>query len=146
MTERWSHQFWIRMAKHYAEEGSKDPSTKVGAVLVRPDRTPASWGVNGFPMGIADTEDRLNTRELKYELTVHAESNCLLFAREQVAGYTMYTTFAPCVRCAVNIIQAKLARVVFPASENPRWKVDQDKSIALFYEAGIEVVVLDGEE
>jgi len=31
---------------------SKDPSTKVGAVIIRPDRTIASVGYNGFPRGV----------------------------------------------------------------------------------------------
>jgi deoxycytidylate deaminase len=37
-----------------AEGWSKDPSTKVGAVIVRPDLTVASIGYNGFPRGMSD--------------------------------------------------------------------------------------------
>ena len=33
---------------------SKDPSTKVGAVIARPDRTVASMGWNGFARGTSD--------------------------------------------------------------------------------------------
>ena len=33
---------------------SKDPSTKVGSVIVRPDKTIASVGFNGFPKGVPD--------------------------------------------------------------------------------------------
>lgn len=143
MTERWSHQFWLRMAKHYAEEGSKDPSTKVGCVIVRPDRTPASWGVNGFPMGIADTEARLNDRPTKYELTVHAELNSILFATESVKGMTLYSTFAPCIRCAATIVQAGLGRVVFYYSDVERWAAEQKRSTSLFEEGGVEVIAID---
>lgn len=136
---QWNDQFWLEMAKKYAEE-SKDPSTKVGCVIVRPDRTPCSWGTNGFPQGIADTQERLNDRPTKYDLTIHAELNALLFAPERVVGYTIYTTFAPCIRCAANIIQAKLARAVFITSDNPRWKDEQARSVMLMLEAGIEVL------
>jgi dCMP deaminase len=137
----WTDDFWLGMAYKYAQEGSKDPSTKVGCVIVRPNKTPCSWGVNGFPQGIKDTPERLADRTTKNELTVHAELNALLFAAERVAGYTMYTTFAPCIRCAVNVIQAKIAKVVFPPSDNPRWIDEQDRAIALLHEAGVEVVV-----
>lgn len=135
----WGDQFWLEMAAKYAE-GSKDPSTKVGCVIVRPDRTACSWGTNGFPQGVADTPERLNDRPTKYDLTIHAELNALLFASEKVAGYTIYTTFAPCIRCAVNIIQAKLARCVFITSDNPRWQEEQKRSVSLLLEAGIEVL------
>jgi dCMP deaminase len=135
----WSDDFWLGMAQKYADEGSKDPSTKVGCVIVRPDKTACSWGTNGFPNGIADTEERLNTREIKYDLTIHAELNALLFAPERVVGYTLYSTFAPCIRCAVNIIQAKIARVVFSTSPDERWRTSQEQAVALFMEAGIEV-------
>jgi tRNA(Arg) A34 adenosine deaminase TadA len=111
----WTDDFWLGMALEICQEGSKDPSTRVGCVIVRPDKTPCSWGTNGFPQGIADTEERLNDRPTKLELTVHAEMNAFLFAPERVVGYTMYTTFAPCIRCAANIIQAKIARSRPPA-------------------------------
>lgn len=139
----WGDTFWLGMAAKYAAEGSKDPSTKVGCVIVRPDRTPCSWGTNGFPQGIADTPERLNDRPTKYDLTIHAELNALLFASERVAGYTIYTTFAPCIRCAATIVQAKLARCVFRTSDNPRWKDEQARAVALFIEAGIEVYGYD---
>ena len=141
--DRWSDQFWLRMAKHYADEG-KDPSTKVGAVLVRPDRTAASWGVNGFPMGIADTEERLNNRDLKLALTVHAEMNAFAFLRERAIGMTLYSTFAPCfTKCAPVIVQNRVGRVVFYTSDNPRWREEQAKSVDLFSEAGIPVTGID---
>lgn len=49
-------------------EWSKDPSTKVGAVLVRPDRTIAAVGFNGFPRGVLDHPERYEDRPTKYEM------------------------------------------------------------------------------
>ena len=43
---------------------SKDPSTKVGAVIVDDDKRVISIGYNGFPKGIKD-DQRLENRELK---------------------------------------------------------------------------------
>lgn len=143
---KWTDEFWLGMAWKYAQEGSKDPSTKVGCVIVRPDRTPCSWGTNGFPQGIADTPERLNDRPTKIELTIHAEENAFFFAPERVVGYTLYSTFAPCISCAAKIIQNKIARVVFPPAEqsgNLRWIEGQKRSIALFEEAGVEVTIVE---
>lgn len=117
---------------------SKDPSTKVGGIVVRPDLTTASRGYNGFPRRVADTDERLNDRTVKYELVVHAETNALLTAKEPITGYTMYTTFPPCIRCAVSIIQAGISRVVSikPTPEQEeRWGFGRTREI--FTEAGI---------
>ena len=54
---------------------SKDPSSKIAAVIVNDERRILSTGYNGFPRGIADTEERLNDREQKYPRIVHAEMN-----------------------------------------------------------------------
>lgn len=132
-------QFWLEQAIHYASK-SKDPSTKVGCVIVRPDGTMASAGRNGFPRKIADSPERLNNREVKHRLTIHAEMNALHFATESVVGATLYSTFAPCEYCAIHIIQRGITRVVFPyAHINESWLESQNRSLALFEEAGVVV-------
>jgi dCMP deaminase len=117
-------QYFLRIAAVAASK-SKDPSTQVGAVIVRPDRTIVSVGYNGFPRGVADTPERLNDRPTKYSLVVHAEMNAILSARESLNGYTLYTVpFMPCDRCFVHVIQAGIKRVVFPpatSSQQERW-------------------------
>ena len=52
---------YLALAHHIAA-WSRDPSTKVGAVLVRPDHTIASIGYNGFPRGVNDDPARLADR------------------------------------------------------------------------------------
>lgn len=136
--QRWDLSFLVD-AK-VAARRSKDPSTKVGAVVVRPDLTTASQGYNGFPRGIADTAERLNTREIKYDLVVHAETNALLAAKEPLNGCTMYTTFPPCIRCSTSIIQAGITRVVSikPTEEQEaRWEFEKTRD--LLNEAGVEL-------
>ena len=112
-TNKWDLRF-IEMAKHIAQ-WSKDPGTKVGAVIVRPNRTIASVGYNGLPRGISDEESILADRSMKLALTVHAEANAIIHAREPLDGCTIYTwPFQPCSHCAAKIIQAGIQRVVAP--------------------------------
>jgi dCMP deaminase len=123
---------------------SKDPSTQVGAVIVRPDRTIVSVGYNGFPRGVMDTPDRLHDRPTKYSLIVHAEMNAILSARESLNGYTLYTVpFMPCDRCFVHVIQAGIKRVVFPKAtpeQEERWGEAFNRVKALAIETNIELV------
>lgn len=93
---------------------SKDPSTKCGAIIVRPDKTICSTGYNGFARGMKDDPDLYNNREIKYSRIIHAEMSSLCFARENVEGYTLYTVPAPCCdRCCVCMIQAGIKRFVW---------------------------------
>lgn len=135
----WDRRF-LGLCEHVAS-WSKDPSTKVGAVIVRPDRTIASVGYNGFPRGVRDEPNRLSDRETKYALTVHAEMNAILSAAESVQGYTLYTT--PCLscdRCAVHVIQAGIRRCVAPEPTPDmlsRWRDALRRTRALFAEANV---------
>lgn len=88
---------------------SKDPSTKVGAVIVRPDNTIASMGWNGFPRSVPDT---YRDRDHKLLRTVHAELNAILSAREPLHGYSLYVLpLHPCSNCAAAIIQSGIKYV-----------------------------------
>lgn len=116
---KWDKNF-LELAKTVSTF-SKDPSTKVGAVIVDNDNRVISIGYNGFPKGIRD-DNRLDNRDLKYDMVVHAEANALLFANAPVKGCTIYTwPFQPCSRCASLIIQAGVQRVVSVENEETRW-------------------------
>ena len=52
MSDKWDVRF-VELAMHIAN-WSKDPSTKVGCVVVGEDREIRSTGFNGFPRGIKD--------------------------------------------------------------------------------------------
>jgi dCMP deaminase len=125
---------------------SKDPSTRVGAVLVGKDRRDIALGYNGFPPGIADRTDRLNDRDVKLRLTQHAERNVLDNARFDVSGATLYTTFFVCAECAKSVVSRGIARVVCPpAADREPWKSDAEWSQQLLMEAGVRVVRYDKE-
>ncbi|MEC8351943.1 MAG: CMP deaminase, partial [Candidatus Thermoplasmatota archaeon] len=80
MSAKWDIRF-LKLATHISE-WSKDPSTKVGCVVVGPDREIRSTGFNGFPRGIQDSDDRLTNRDLKYPLICHAEENAIMRSEE----------------------------------------------------------------
>lgn len=133
---------YLEMARFIATKFSKDPSTKVGAVITRPDRTVAGIGYNGLPRGVADDE-RLLDRELKYEMTVHAELNAILNCREPLAGYTLYVwPLPPCARCATAIIQAGIRRVVQLPGGLDRWLGSCSRGADMLDEVGIERAVV----
>ena len=67
LDDKWKKRF-IQLSKEIST-WSKDPSTKVGALIISEDRNIVSTGYNGFPRGIEDTEERLNNRELKYKFS-----------------------------------------------------------------------------
>lgn len=151
MTEnelKWHNRF-IEMA-HLVSLWSKDPSTKCGAVVVRPDRSVASVGFNGFPRGVEDRTEHLEDREEKYGRVVHAEVNAILAAREPLHGYTMYTWpagFGPsCDRCTGCIIQAGIIRVVhrleFENDFPERWRIPAERGLDMYQQAGVEVITL----
>jgi dCMP deaminase len=140
VSTRWDIRF-IELARHIAQ-WSKDPSTKVGCVVVGPDREIRSTGFNGFPRGIADTSARLDDRDQKYPLICHAEENAIMHAARigvALKGCVAYVTWPPCTRCARSLVQAGVGEVVFPADlEIPdRWRADFDLSMTMLAEAGV---------
>lgn len=140
--QEWWDIWFLKLAKQ-AATASKDPSTKVGAVIVRPDRTIASIGYNGFPRGIQDDAYRLGHRETKYSLVVHAEANAILSARERLDGYSIYTTLFSCSNCAKLIIQSGIKRVVSPTYDLDRWEASLRLSKEMYDEAGVAWSLID---
>ena len=95
---------------------SKDPSTKVGAVIVRDHRILAT-GFNGFARGIDETDLSRWERPEKYLRVVHAERNAIYNAAREgtmLLGSTLYLfgMELPCIDCANGIIQAGIIRIV----------------------------------
>jgi dCMP deaminase len=120
---------------------SKDPSTKVGAVITR-GKFVVSLGFNGHPSGIQDSEGRLHDREMKYRTIIHAELNAILSARQPLVGCTLYVVpFMPCSACGAVIVQAGITRVVTWESDNERWAESFEITRSIFAEAGVELVI-----
>lgn len=117
---------------------SKDPSTKVGSVVVDDNKRIVSVGFNGFPRGVEDLVERYNDRELKHKLVCHSERNALDNAFSDVNGCTLYCTFEPCSDCAKSIIQNGIKKVITKRSDKEdryNWEITR----LMFREAGVEL-------
>ena len=146
MSEKWDIRF-VELARHISQ-WSKDPSTKVGCVVVGEDREIRSTGFNGFPRGISDDAERLVNREMKYPLICHAEENAIMHAArigESLKGSTAYVTWPPCSRCARSLIQAGIKEVVYSTEEEipERWVEDFTISCEMLAEAGVIIRSVD---
>lgn len=141
---KWEYRF-LRLAE-FVSGWSKDPSTQCGAVIVDQSNRVVSMGFNGFPQHIDDTNERLQNRELKYSLVVHAEVNALLFANRYLKDCRIFVyPMLPCIRCAVQIVQSGISEVVsipLPTNLEDRWGKDVEQTMRLFGEADISVVLL----
>lgn len=134
---KWDARF-MQMAQLVAS-WSRDPSTKVGCVIADDDHRIISVGFNGFAKGIKDDE-RLQDRDLKYKLIIHAEENALLHAQKDLKGATLYCyPFLPCASCASKIIQSGIKKVVATDHMPERWKESFELSKKVFEEAGVSV-------
>ena len=144
MTEtltKWDQRF-TRLAFEVAT-WSKDPGTKVGAVLVD-DRRIIATGYNGFPQNIEDTILRYSNRDIKLAYTVHAEVNAILNAAKngaQTKCSTLYVTFPPCVSCATSVVQAGVSTVICPciSTAPDRWRESFQLGQDLLKEAKVEI-------
>lgn len=138
---------FMRIAKEIATF-SKDPSTKVGAVILDEHNNILATGWNGFPRGVADTEERLCNRELKYPLIVHAEANAIAASartgRRLENATLIVSSLYPCADCAGLIVQAGIKRVIAPKiRHDSKWKGSNELARLIFDEAGVEVVEID---
>lgn len=115
-------QYFLNLAKTAASK-SKDPSTKVGAVIVAKNNTVVSMGYNGLAKQMLDSPERYEIRELKYRFVIHAEMNAMIHARRTLNGCTLYTYPLPCCEaCSIHLIQSGVVRFVSPAGDIPeRW-------------------------
>jgi len=136
----WDMHF-LRVARECAMM-SKDPSSQIGAVIVK-DRRIVSTGFNGFPPGIAD-DHRLEDREEKYKMVVHAEVNAVIEAgRANARGGELYLwgyEGPPCTNCAKSLLAAGITHVVGSGTKTPdRWADSLREAEALLAEAGVHV-------
>lgn len=141
-------KYFMRLCKETAS-ASKDPSTKVGAIIVGPDHEIRSTGWNGFARKVNDTPERWNNRPTKYQYVVHAERNAIYNAARvgtPLKGCTMYVRpLFVCNVCADAIIQSGIIEVVMMESKaisQPIWEEVRAISQSKLDEAGIKIRVV----
>ena len=136
--------YFMGMAE-YISTKSKDPNTKVGAVIVGPDKEIRSTGYNGMPRGVLEhlNPERYERPE-KYFWIEHAERNAIYNAARMgisLKGCTLYhTPMFPCSDCCRGIIQVGIVEVVSPDMIlDDKWGQEALRSKQMFKEAGIKV-------
>lgn len=136
--ETWDKRF---MQIAYCVRGWSKDTKSVGAVLVDNQRRIISTGYNGFPGPITDSRQRLESKEVKNKLMIHAELNSVLNSVAKLVGSTMYATRFPCHRCAAVIAQVGIVRVVSPKPEfdHETWGASHELSWEILREADIEM-------
>jgi tRNA(adenine34) deaminase len=102
-----SDQAFMRMALNAAAEAKLAGEVPVGAVIVK----------DGEVISVAH-----NQPIGRHDPTAHAEINALRLAAQSVGNYrlvgcTLYVTLEPCVMCAGAMMHARLARVVYGATD-----------------------------
>lgn len=105
--DRRQDEAFMRLAIKQAELGAASGEVPVGAVLVR----------DGEVLGRG-----YNCPILSHDPSAHAEMVAIREAASRVANYrlpgsTLYITLEPCSMCAGLIVHARIARVVYGASE-----------------------------
>ncbi|MGD8254249.1 MAG: tRNA adenosine(34) deaminase TadA [Syntrophobacterales bacterium] len=102
------HETYMKEALAEAEEGARQGEVPVGALLVTPD---------------GDVIARAHNQPIRLnDPTAHAEILVLRQAAEHVAnyrlpGHVLYVTLEPCVMCVGAMVQARLAMVVYGATD-----------------------------
>lgn len=141
-------EYYLTQLNHVKTK-SKDPSTKVGAIIVGKINQIVTSGFNGFAINVKDDPllfPERYERPLKYNLTIHAELNSILLASRsgtRLEGCKIYTSLFPCIACANAIIQAGLIEIItFEApkvgtSLADRWDFDLPRTVLT--EAGVRI-------
>ena len=114
----WDELF-ILQASLIAQK-SKDPSTKVGCVIVSDDNAILSMGFNGFPRHIDESIENRWQRPEKYYWVEHAERNAIYNAAKhgiKLNGARAYLNWEPkpCADCTRALIQAVAAETTSAA-------------------------------
>jgi dCMP deaminase len=140
----------LMMAAYEEAQGSPDPSTQNGALILNASGLVIARGHNTFPKGVRVTPERLE-RPLKYSYIEHAERNAILHAARIGAATERATMICPwfaCADCGRAIIGAGIERVIGHKrmfDETPeRWKNSIDDAWTMFHESGVETVLIDG--
>lgn len=145
--------WYFKIARTIAE-ASCDRSTKVGCIVVGPDKEIRAQGYNGFPRGVDDEDAKWHERPAKYDYVIHAEANAVANAARTGAslkGCSAYVTAPPCCGCAGLLINAGVERVIWPSIGNDgitsqsltdRWRLSFQRALELFEAAGVATLVV----
>ncbi len=97
----------MRIAIEEAKKSAERDEVPVGAVIVKNGEVIAACG---------------NGRETEHDATAHAETSAIREACRRLGGWNLhncelYVTLEPCIMCAGAIINSRIAKVVYGASD-----------------------------
>lgn len=99
--------YWMQIALEEAKKAEEIGEVPIGAIIVR----------DGEVVGRG-----YNRREIDHDPTAHAELLAIREASHKLGGWrllnsTLYVTLEPCPMCAGAIVQSRIDRVVYGASD-----------------------------
>lgn len=112
-----------------AASKSKDPSSKMGCVIVDPKKRVVSLGYNGMLQGADESKMTLTERPMKYYFAIHSEMNAIIFAHQDLTGCTLYNRVATCENCLKYCLQAGIKRFVYKELRVKSHSTDPQKSM-----------------
>lgn len=118
---------------------SKDPSTKVGSVIVDKNNHQVGMGYNGMAAGVDEAkftwakEANSPYHQTKYAYVIHAEANGILHSRDSLDGCRIYVTLYPCNECAKMIVSKKIKEVIY--INNPYENTESNQASKIILEA-----------
>jgi len=121
-------EYFISLTEAVAQK-SKDPSSKMGCVIVDKDKRIVSTGYNGMVRGADESKMTLTERPMKYFFAVHSEMNALIFAHQDLNGCTVYNRVATCENCLKYCLQAGIKRFVYKELRVHSHAADPKKSM-----------------
>ena len=97
----------MRLALQQAQQAQVEDEVPVGAIILNQDRFIAA---------------AYNQREQLHDPTAHAEMIAITQAAEAIGDWrlahcTMYVTLEPCLMCAGAIVQSRIPRVIYGATD-----------------------------
>lgn len=121
-------EYFMKIAETVAIK-SKDPSSKMGCVIVDKNKRVVSLGYNGMVQGADESKMTLSERPMKYYFATHSEMNAVLFAHQDLTGCTIYNRVATCENCLKYCLQAGITRFVYNELRVHSHSTDPKKSM-----------------
>ena len=121
-------EYFMKIAETVAVK-SKDPSSKMGCVIVDQNKRVVSLGYNGMIQGSDESKMTLSERPMKYYFAIHSEMNALIFAHQDLTGCTIYNLVATCENCLKYCLQAGIKRFVYKDLRVHSHSSDPNKSM-----------------
>ena len=144
---------WFLQGVYWIASKSKDPKTKIGAIIVKDNRI-ISTGYNGIPHGVNDDIAWRHERPEKYKWFEHGERNAIYSAAKygiSTENAVLYTNAMPCADCARGVIQAGIKQVyvhkqftdLTESIVRDQWKGHHIATASMLNEAGVGFFEVD---